>query len=95
MILAIISFAVEIFLLTISKVSKDMTQGFAIFVLVSMILCTIVSIICIIYNSFRIKNRHVSKGISVTGLVFSIAGTGTGALFCIIVLSAIGVVASR
>ena len=59
MILAIISFAIQIILLTISKVSKDMTQGFAIFVLVSMILCTIVSIICIIYNSFRIKNRQL------------------------------------
>ena len=53
MILAIISFAIQIILLTISGVSEDMTQGFAIFVIVSMILCTIVSIICIIYNSFR------------------------------------------
>ena len=80
MILAIISFALQmIFLIASNAMSGTMTREFAIFVIVVFVLTTITSIGCIFYN----KNIFVSKGVSVTGLVFSIVGAAIGLIFCI------------
>ena len=84
MILAIISFALQmIFLIASNAMSGAMTREFAIFVIVVFVLTTITSIGCIFYNAHRIKNIFVSKGVSVTGLVFSIVGAAIGLIFCI------------
>lgn len=84
MILAIISFALQlIFLIASNAMSGTMTREFAILVIVVFVLTTITSIGCIFYNARRIKNIFVSKGVSVTGLVFSIVGAAIGLIFCI------------
>ena len=77
--LAIVSFALEmIFLISTNAMSGTMSRGFAIFVIVVFVLCTITSLGCIFYNASHIKNSYVSKGVSVTGLVFSIVGAVLG-----------------
>ena len=84
MTLAIISFALEmIFIVVSNAMAGTMSQGFAIFVIVVFVLCTIASIGCIFYNASHIKSGAVSKGVSVTGLVFSIVGAVFGLIFCI------------
>ena len=81
--LAIVSFALEmIFIIVSNSMVGRMSQGFAIFVIVMFVLCTLVSIGCIFYNASNIKTR-TSKGASVTGLVFSIVGSVLGLIFCI------------
>lgn len=82
--LAIVSFALEmIFIIVANAMSRGMSQGFAIFIIVIFVLCTLVSIGCIFYNAARIKDYIVPKGVSVTGLVFSIVGAALGLIFCI------------
>ena len=82
--LAIVSFALEmIFIFVAAGLGENMTQGFAIFTIVLFVICTIISIGCIIYNSAHIKEGIVSKGVCVTGLVFSIVGAVIGLIFCI------------
>ena len=82
--LAIVSFVLEIiFIIASNAMVMGMTQGFAIFVIVIFVLCTITSTVCIFYNSSNIKNGNVSKGVAVTGLVFSIVGAALGLIFCI------------
>ena len=86
MILAIISFAIEIVFLVVTNAlsrTDSLTKEFAIFVIVVFVLCTLISIGCIVYNSIRMKNRNVSKGVSVPGFVFSIVGAALGSIFCI------------
>lgn len=86
MILAIVSFAIQlIFTLATNGLSSagTLTKGFSIFVIVVMVLTTLMSFGCIFYNANRIKDPSVSKGVSVTGLVFSIVGTVFGLIFCI------------
>ena len=82
--LAITSFALEIIFLIVSNAMLGMlSQGFAIFVIVVFVLCTLASIICIFYNANNIKKPLISRGVSVTGLVFSIVGAVLGLIFCI------------
>ena len=83
MILAIISFAIEIVFVAVVNASKDITKGFAILTIVMFAICTITSFSCIFYNFSRMKNYLISKGITVTGLVFSIVGFVIGMIFFI------------
>ena len=88
MIAAILSFAIEmIFMIVINVMKGSLSRGGALFIIVVFILCTIVSIISIIYNAYRIKEGYISRGVCVTGLVFSIVGTVIGLIFCISVLA--------
>ena len=89
MIAAIISFAIEIVFLIISMAmiaSDTLTAIFAIFIIVVFALCTIASIIFIPLNAIKIKDRSISKGISITGLAFSAAGAFIGSIFCMTVI---------
>ena len=82
--LAILSFALEmIFLVVANAMIGSMSQGFAIMVIVVFVICTIMSISCIFYNASNISKGEVSKGVCVTGLVFSIVGAVLGLIFCI------------
>ena len=86
MILAILSFAVQIIFIAVTNAlnkAGTLTREFAIFVIVSFVLCTLTSIGCIFFNASRIKKPNISKGVSVTGLVFSIVGAMFGLIFCI------------
>ena len=83
MILAIISFAIEIIFVAIGRSVEDMGRSFAILLIVMFAICTITSFSCIFYNSSRMKNSQISKGITVTGLVFSITGFVIGLIFFI------------
>ena len=84
MILAIISFALEvIFIVASNAMIGTMSQGFAIFVIIVFVFCTLASIGCIFYTSSHLKNGAVSKRICVTGLVFSIVGAVLGLIFFI------------
>ncbi len=88
--LAIISFAVEVtFMLSVYALGSIISPGFAIFVIVLIALCTLTSIGCIVYNAHRIKEGFYSKGICVTGLVFSIVGAALGSVFTITALATI------
>jgi hypothetical protein len=85
MVLAIVSFAIELlFLIVSNSLINIMSQGFAIFVIVVFVICTLTSLGCIPYNAINIKRPDISKGVSVTGLVFSIVGAFFGLIFCIV-----------
>lgn len=84
--LAIVSFVVQMILListeAIGVSGKQIKPSFAWFVLISFIICTIISIGCIFYNSTKIRN-YDQRGKHVAGLVFSIVGTAMGAIFLV------------
>ena len=98
MILAIVSFAIELIFLAVTNGlsnAKALTKEFAIFVIVVYVVCTIASLVCIIYNGKRIKDSTVSKGVSVTGLVFSIVGSVIGLIFCITVFATLAALSQK
>ena len=97
---AIVSFAVEIIILFVQIIifPSSSPEGYANFAIAEMIIfsiCTVVSILCIIYNALHITNHLTSKGVAVTGLVFSIVGSVIGLIFCISFLAEIFVAAAR
>lgn len=97
---AIVSFAVEIIILFVQIIISPSSspKGYGNFAIAEMIIfsiCTVVSIFCIIYNASHIKNYITSKGVAVTGLVFSIVGSVIGLIFCISFLAGIFVAAAR
>lgn len=100
MLIAILSFAVEMIVLSVQEIvlQKSSPKGYGNFAIAEIIIfsiCTAVSILCIIYNALHITNHHTSKGVAVTGLVFSIVGTVIGLIFCISFLAGIFVAAAR
>ena len=89
MVLAIISFALEfIFIAAGPVMMSNMSQGFAIFVVVMFCLCTFTSIGCIPYNVKKMRNSY-SKAPSIVGLVFSIIGANMGLVVFFITFLAI------
>lgn len=94
MALAIVSFIVETLFLCVVKVGADshsLDRGFIIFAVVVILICTITSTILIPYNAKRIKDRTVSKGVSITGLIFSIETAVTGLIFLIAFLAGLAI----
>ena len=86
MALAILSFIVETIFLAILKACSDaktLDRDFAIFAISVILVCTVTSSILIFYNARRIKDRTISKGVSITGLVFSIETAVAGLIFFI------------
>ena len=84
MILAIISFAVEIIFMTATYTIKDkLSTTYAWFVIILMVACTITSLCCVVYNGNKMKKATGRKAPWVTGLVFSIVGASIGLIFCI------------
>ena len=84
MIVGILCFAFEIILIaTTTGLGNNLTEGYAWFVIISFILCTVISFLFIFVNASLMKGS-ISKGRNVTGLVFSIVSFVLGMIFCIV-----------
>ena len=83
MTVAILAVILEIvFALSANAMSGRMSEGFAWFVVVMYILCTLASFVCLIVNISGISSSR-SKAKYVVGLIFSIIGLVLGLIFCI------------
>ena len=83
LILAIVSFALEMIFIIATNAMPTMSEGFAWFVIVMFVLCTVASLVALIGNIRGIKSGE-SKGKFITGMIFSIVGLSLGLIFCIV-----------
>ena len=79
----------------LNSIDAPTTRSFSIFIIVCFVACTITSFGCLIYCASKIKDITVSKGVSVTGLVFSIVGLFLGLIFCIACFAAMAALSSN
>ena len=87
MIGAILTFVVELFFLILARVRGDkFSSGGAVLIILIFAICLMIAIICIVHNAKNIRDYAVSKGICVTGLVFSIVATAIPAIFFLAML---------
>ena len=86
MVLAIISFVFEMLFLSLAYIVNN--DSFSIAAIVVLIICTLISFICLISNAISVKYSE-SKGRHVTGLIFSIVGTIIGVIFTITFFAAL------